>query len=271
MIIRNISTDYIRIDDLRSPLFAAAPLVLKPGVDVTIYNEDAEKSITLRYFIDNLMVQVIDNAIEPSTGTSTAQTFLSAGHKIQDEGVDLPKKDILNFVGTGITVLDTPTTTEVQIGAGGHIIADEGTPLPQQTTLNFTGAGVDVIDTGTTTEIQVTQGGHTIEEEGTPVPQRTTLDFVGPSITVTDTGTKTQVAVTSQTFTRDFLTVTSPIADHTIILSNTPVLNSESVSLNGLVLRPGVTSDYTLIGNIITLDVSVVLTVGDEIQIIYAY
>lgn len=40
-----------------------------------------------------------------------------AGHKIQDEGVDLPQRNILNFTGSGVSVVDTGTKTAVVINA----------------------------------------------------------------------------------------------------------------------------------------------------------
>jgi hypothetical protein len=40
-------------------------------------------------------------------------------------------------------------------GAGGHKIQDEGVDLPQQAILNFTGSGVQVVDTGTKTAVVV--------------------------------------------------------------------------------------------------------------------
>jgi hypothetical protein len=41
----------------------------------------------------------------------------SGGHKIQDEGVDLPQRSVLNFTGTGVQVVDTGTKTAVIIKA----------------------------------------------------------------------------------------------------------------------------------------------------------
>lgn len=118
-------------------------------------------------------------------------------------------------------------------------------------------------------------GGHIIEDESVAVPQRAVLNFVGTGVTVTDGGTKTIVTIPGgsggQTYARDPLTVTSPIADHTIVLSNTPVSYSEIVIWNGLVLRPGALNDYTISGNTVTLNAGVILTIGDEIEVVYAY
>lgn len=40
-------------------------------------------------------------------------------------------------------------------GIGGHAIQDEGIALPQRDVLNFTGSGVQVVDTGTKTAVIV--------------------------------------------------------------------------------------------------------------------
>lgn len=42
------------------------------------------------------------------------------GHVIQDEGVDQTQRVKLNFTGAGVTVVDTPSATEVQIAMSDH-------------------------------------------------------------------------------------------------------------------------------------------------------
>lgn len=44
-------------------------------------------------------------------------------------------------------------------GGGGHIIEDEGVPLPQRSVLNFTGSGVTVSDSGGKTVVNIPGGG----------------------------------------------------------------------------------------------------------------
>lgn len=158
-------------------------------------------------------------------------------------------------------------------GSGGHTIQDEGITLPQRAILNFVGAGVTVTDTGTKTQVSIPQGGHTIADEGTPVTQRAVLNFIGTGVTVTDGGTETDVTITSAaaSYAKDLLTVTNVVSDHTIILSNTPLADSEVVSLNGLLLRVGATNDYTISGNTVTINAGLTLTIGDEFMIVYAY
>lgn len=44
-------------------------------------------------------------------------------------------------------------------GGGGHTIEDEGTPLTARTSLNFVGSGVTVTDTGSKTQVSISSGG----------------------------------------------------------------------------------------------------------------
>lgn len=44
-------------------------------------------------------------------------------------------------------------------GGGGHTIEDDGTPLTARTSLNFVGSGVTVTDTGSKTQVSISSGG----------------------------------------------------------------------------------------------------------------
>lgn len=81
------------------------------------------------------------------------------GHIIQDEGVDLPQQQRLNFVGTGVTVTNDAgnNRTVVTIPNGGHIIESEGVDLPQRDDLNFTGDAVNATDSGGKTVVDISQ------------------------------------------------------------------------------------------------------------------
>lgn len=80
------------------------------------------------------------------------------GHVIQDEGVNLPQRANLNFVGAGVTVTNEAGGTQVAIPGGGHAIEDEGTPITQRSTLNFVGAGVTVTDDAGKTKVDIPGG-----------------------------------------------------------------------------------------------------------------
>lgn len=85
-----------------------------------------------------------------------------------------------------VDVLSVPSTT-----SGGHTIEDEGIPLPQRTSLNFVGAGVVVTDDAGNDETDVTipgGSGHTIKEDGGALPARTGLNFVDGLLATDDAG-----------------------------------------------------------------------------------
>lgn len=118
----------------------------------------------------------------------------------------------------------------------------------------------------------INAGGHIIQDEGTPLPQRPVLNFVGTGVTVTDTGTTSEVNIPgNNNYQKDFVTVVNAFLDHSIPLTFAPVAMSEIVSWNGLVLKYGVSNDYTISGTTITLNPALPLTIGDEIQVVYAY
>jgi hypothetical protein len=50
-----------------------------------------------------------------------------------------------------------------------------------------------------------------------------------------------------------------------------PISNSQIVLFNGLGLVSGMNFDYTLLGNVLTLNAAVVLKAGDQILVIYSY
>lgn len=137
----------------------------------------------------------------------------SAGHVIQEEGVPVPNRTNLNFVGGNVTVTDGgagPDSTIVTISAGGsqHVIADEGTPLTARSILNFVGAGVTATDGGAGPDSSIVtipggefntasnQGGG----EGTIYIQKTGVDLElktlrqGANIVITNNATEIQIA-----------------------------------------------------------------------------
>lgn len=282
MKIKNASNQLLIFNDLFRH-GTQANVELDPHQELIIYNEDAEKSNALKIFIDAGLVIVLESGTEPSTGTSVAESLLpgSVGNEISQWNANkLQGVDISLTVPTNGQLLTYSNITSSWKPAdptainNGHTIQDEGISLTDRATLNFTGTGVTVIDTGTKTEVQIpSSGGHIIEDESISLTQRSTLNFVGSGVTVTDTGTKTQVSISgsSQTYTKEYLTVASPISDHTILLSNIPASNSVNISFNGLVLRESITHDYTISGSTITINAAIVLTIGDEIQITYTY
>jgi len=75
------------------------------------------------------------------------------GHRIREEGVNLPPRSNMNFIGAGVTATDNvgtdSTDVTISITGAGHTIKDEGgAGLTQRPNLNFTGGGVTCIDNG---------------------------------------------------------------------------------------------------------------------------
>lgn len=69
MIVRNTTSNHLTVSDLVNPDNASVSLILAPSVNVTIYNEDAEKSKALKKFIELTYVEVVDRDTEPSSNT----------------------------------------------------------------------------------------------------------------------------------------------------------------------------------------------------------
>lgn len=74
-------------------------------------------------------------------------------------------------------------------------IQDEGTALTQRDVINFVGGGVSAADSGGKTVVTIAGGYSTVEDEGTPATQRTSLNFVGDMVAVTDSGGKTVATI----------------------------------------------------------------------------
>ena len=120
------------------------------------------------------------------------------GHIIRDEGIDLPKRSYLNFIGTNVWAVDDPANNETEIiisgTAGGgdtrRTIKDEGVAEADRDNLNFVGNGVFVRDDVPNNELEIIISGSSsrygIRDDGSPEPQRSWLNFVGAGVSVND-------------------------------------------------------------------------------------
>lgn len=70
MRIQNTTTGQIQINDM--PGQQSSGLIIQGGATIDVFNEDAEKSLQLKSFIDDGLIVVLDQAIEPTSGTSVA-------------------------------------------------------------------------------------------------------------------------------------------------------------------------------------------------------
>lgn len=118
----------------------------------------------------------------------------SGYNRVQDEGVNIAQRSILNFIGPLISCADNSgaSSTDCTILSAYTTIRDEGTPLTQRSVINFTGAGVTCSDSGGITGCDIpggiSQAYTTIQDEGTPLTQRSTANFTGAGITCSDSG-----------------------------------------------------------------------------------
>ncbi len=142
-----------------------------------------------------------NGACSVPTGTGSTN-----GHVIQDEGVDQTQRIKLNFTGSGVTVVDTPSATEVQISSGG--VTDHGalTGLldPDHVSGSIAFSATDKLlgrataGAGAGEEIPLSAAGRALIDDADAAAQRATLGL-GNSATK-DTGTgSTQVAVGNHT------------------------------------------------------------------------
>lgn len=154
-----------------------------------------------------------------------------------------------------------------------NLIADPAPGNPGRLIWRTDVSQVKVDDGVSFTTIAGGGGSLTIEDEGIALPLRSVLNFVGSGVVATDVGGKTQVSIPgggTGNFSKDLFTVINP-ANKTLTLGNTPTTDSEVVAWNGQLLRPGVSNDYTISTNIVTLNAGVTLTIGDELLVVYAF
>ena len=96
-----------------------------------------------------------------------------------------------------------------------------------------------------------------------------TADKLGSSGGITNN--YTTVTPTVQTkYEREIFEIPTDIVADQITLIETPILKSEVVILNGLVLTEGANCDYTYIGNVISFNTDV-LTADGMVRVDYAF
>lgn len=88
-----------------------------------------------------------------------------------------------------------------------------------------------------------------------------TLSQIGATIVINSSGIGT--------FYKDFFIITVP-SNHLLVLSNIPLLNSQIVAWNGLLLSLGINNDYTISGSTINLNSGINLVIGDQFEVTYA-
>ena len=138
-------------------------ITINAGVGQTINNS---ASLTISTNNESVLIRVVNNSAFIATSTGGGGT---SGHIIQDEGVSLPQRPFLNFVGPGVTASDVGGKTQVYIpgvslisltNAAMLALIGAGTVVPGQFYL-ITDAGYSnggVVVQGITTESISLQG-----------------------------------------------------------------------------------------------------------------
>lgn len=252
-LVLNVSSLDVNVDDSTLEVSSDVVQVKDGGVTTAKLNIDADLSFnnnqSLSFRLENL-------SADPAPG---------------NPGRLIWRTDLLQ-----IRVDDGTSFSSLTGGGGGHTIQEEGSSLPQRAKLNFVGTGVIAIDDSgnDATVITIPTIGHVIEDEGGSITQRAILNFVGSGVTVSDGGAETTVTIPggggSTSFAQDAFVVAVP-ANKNFVLSNTPTSNSQIVTWNGVVLTEGAGNDYTVSGSTVTLSASIVLTIGDQILVAYAF
>lgn len=198
--------------------------------------------------VDNATLEISSNLVQVKVG-GIDQTHINLTGNL-----DFSNNEALNFRIENVNADPTPGN------AGRLVWRTDLNQLKVDDGIGFTSIGSG-------------SGGHIIEDEGSPLAQRATLNFIGSGVTVTDGGGKSVVTIPgggAGSYGKNLKVVVNPL-DKTVPLSFTPISNSEVVSWNGLMLKPGVSNDYTISGSTVTLNGGVVLTIGDELQVVYAH
>ena len=94
----------------------------------------------------------------------------------------------------------------------------------------------------------------------------------GTNITIVPSGNSLIISSTgggSVNYQQDLFDIVSPT--NVFTLTHVPVVNSQVVAWNGLVLAQGVSEDYVLSGTTLTLNGGITTSNGDKILVTYAY
>lgn len=215
--------------------------------------------------IDSTSTPLNGQALVYNSGTTKA-AWANSGHSIEDEGIAVTQRAVMNFVGSAVTVTDVGGKTQVSITGGtgtGHTIKDEGVTLPTRDNLNFTGSGVTATDDnpGNTTIVEVpisndlTVNDELVTSDINGFEQVVTLEFSGaaPTTPVEDYF----VATGGQTI---FTLSTTPASSTIFFAFINGLARSKSPNNDS-------TRDYNLTGTTLTFMFG--LTVGDIVLVKY--
>lgn len=171
---------------------------------------------------------------------------VQAYNTIQEEGVSLPQRSIIDFQGLGVTASDNgaKTIVTVPIQPAYSTIQEEGSSLTQQPIIDFQGSGVTATNGSgkTIVTIPTPQAYTTVQDESVALPQRSIIDFQGSGVTASDNGTKTVVTINGASPTTNFGLFTQTANSNPITGTNVESsligsgVGSLSVPANGFVI-----------------------------------
>jgi len=187
---------------------------------------------------------------------------VQAYNTIQEEGVSLPQRSIIDFQGSGVTASDNgaKTIVTVPIQPAYSTIQEEGSSLTQQPIIDFQGAGVTATNGSgkTIVTVPIQPAYSTIQEEGSSLTQQPIIDFQGAGVTATNGSGKTIVTIPS--ITSDYargntLTVDAVYGNDTNATANpnsVPFLTitsalASAVSGNNVVVNAGIYNESIVI------------------------
>jgi hypothetical protein len=256
---------------------AAVPMTSAPTAS-TVGFRDANANLSANNFIENA-------ATTPTAGTTTTLTIASA--KIQQftgsatQTVVLPNATTL-AVGHQFFITNRSTGAVTVNANGGGLLQTMAASSYALFTLlnNGTAAGTwDVAyssggGSGTVTTVSVaTANGFsgTVANAGT-TPAITMQTSITGVLKGNGTAMSAAVASTDYMAPASFVTRETPTGtingvNTTFTLANTPIVNTEQIFLNGLLLEPGAGNDYTISGATITM--LIVPATGDRLKANY--
>lgn len=98
---------------------------------------------------------------------------------VQDEGVALTQRSIVNFTGAGVTATDdaanSRTVVTIAGSTAGHVIAEEGSALTARPTLNFIGSEVTASDDAGNSRTNITVASNPLSATNTQTGTSYTL------------------------------------------------------------------------------------------------
>lgn len=133
---------------------------------------------------------------------------VQAYNTVQNQGVALPQRSIIDVQGSGATASDNGSKTiiTVPIQPAYSTIQEEGSSLTQQPIIDFQGSGVTATNGvgKTIVTVPIQPAYSTIQEEGASLTQQPIIDFQGTGVTATNGLGKTIVTVNGAVPTTNF-------------------------------------------------------------------